>query len=187
MRIVGGRHRGRPLGAPEGRAVRPTADRTRESLFNILCQGRIAVEDGNPLIDAQVLDAFAGTGALGLEALSRGAAGATFMENQAVSLTACRANVKALDEESASRIIQCNVLQPPPAREVCSIVLMDPPYNQDLPTPALIALNKAGWIAPQAIVVVELMAQENFSIPEGFEELDNRRYGKARLVFLRRP
>ncbi len=185
MRIVGGRHRGRPIDAPDGLTVRPTADRTRESMFNILCQGKLA-EEGNPLIDAQVLDAFAGTGALGLEALSRGAAKVTFLENLAASLTACRANVKSLGEENASDVLQADVLRPPPAREACSIILMDPPYNQDLPRPAILALDAAGWIAPAALVVVELMAQESFEVPEGFEELDNRKYGKARLIFLRR-
>ncbi|WP_282607504.1 16S rRNA (guanine(966)-N(2))-methyltransferase RsmD [Pelagibius sp. Alg239-R121] len=184
MRIVGGRHRGRPLDAPDGLTVRPTADRTRESMFNILCQGKLA--DGNPLVDARVLDAFAGTGALGLEALSRGAAKVTFLENQAASLKACRANIKALNEEDSSEILQGDVLRPPPAREACSIVLMDPPYNQDLPHPAIVALNEAGWIAPSAIVAVELMAQESFTPPDGFEELDNRKYGKARVIFLRR-
>ncbi|TQV83436.1 16S rRNA (guanine(966)-N(2))-methyltransferase RsmD [Denitrobaculum tricleocarpae] len=185
MRIVGGRHRGRPIDAPDGLTVRPTADRTRESMFNILCQGKLA-EEGNPLIDAQVLDAFAGTGALGLEALSRGAAKVTFLENLAASLTACRANVKSLGEENTSDVLQADVLRPPPAREACSIILMDPPYNQDLPRPAILALDAAGWIAPAALVVVELMAQESFEVPEGFEELDNRKYGKARLIFLRK-
>ncbi len=185
MRIVGGRHRGRPLEAPDGLAVRPTADRTRESMFNILCQGKLA-ENGNPLIDAKVLDAFAGTGALGLEALSRGAAKVTFLENQAASLKACRANIKSLGEEDASEILQGDVLRPPPAKAACDVILMDPPYNQDLPRPAIIALNSAGWIAADAILVVELMAQESFEVPEGFEELDNRKYGKARLIFLRK-
>ena len=185
MRIVGGRHRGRPLDAPDGLAVRPTADRTRESMFNILCQGKLA-EGSNPLIDAQVLDAFAGTGALGLEARSRGAAKVTFLENQAASLKACRANVKSLGEEDSCEIIQGDVLRPPPAKQACTIILMDPPYNQDLPRPAITALTAAGWIASDAIVVVELMTQESFETPEGFEELDNRKYGKARLIFLRR-
>lgn len=186
MRIVGGRHRGRPIDAPDGPAVRPTADRTRESMFNILCQGKLAAEDGNPLIDAHVLDAFAGSGALGLEALSRGAAKVTFMENLAASLKACRANVTSLGEDSASDVLQADVLRPPPAREACSVVLMDPPYNQDLPRPAILALDAAGWLTPGALVVVELMAQESFEAPEAFEELDNRKYGKARLIFLRK-
>ncbi len=186
MRIVGGRHRGRPIDAPDGLSVRPTADRTRESMFNILCQGKLAAEEGNPVPDAHVLDAFAGSGALGLEALSRGAAKVTFLESLPASLTACRANIKALGEDNACEVLQGDVLRPPAAREACSIILMDPPYNQDLPNPAILALDAAGWIAPAAIVIVELMAQESFEAPAGFEELDNRKYGKARLIFLRK-
>jgi 16S rRNA (guanine966-N2)-methyltransferase len=192
MRIVGGRHRGRRLEAPGGTALRPTADRTRESLFNILCQGKLdwrpnRQESGNPLTGARVLDAFAGTGALGLEALSRGAGFVTFMENQAAALNSCQNNIEALDEAERSELRRCDVLRPPPAKEPCELVVMDPPYNQDLAPPALVALQQAGWLAPGALATIELMATEPFTPPEGFEALDERKYGKARLVFLRGP
>ena len=207
MRIVAGRHRGRRLEAPAGMAVRPTADRTREALFNILTQGKLpwrapvggqgvggqAVEErgaerrANPLAGARALDAFAGTGALGLEALSRGAAFVTFMENQAAALAACRNNIALLEETARSEALRCDVLRPPPAPAPCDLVLMDPPYNQGLASPALAALEAAGWLAPGALGVVELMAKESFAPPEGFETLDERKYGKARLVFLRAP
>jgi 16S rRNA (guanine966-N2)-methyltransferase len=222
MRIVAGRHRGRRLEAPAGMAVRPTADRTREALFNILTQGKLpwrapvreqgagrqAVKEqgvaeqgaegqgaeghdserrGNPLAGARALDAFAGTGALGLEALSRGAVFVTFMENQAAALTACRNNIALLEETARSQALRCDVLRPPPAPAPCDLVLMDPPYNQGLAAPALAALEAAGWLAPGALAVVELMAKEPLALPEGFEALDERKYGKARLVFLRAP
>ena len=206
MRIVGGRLRGRRLEAPGGTTLRPTADRTREALFNILCQGKLdwrpnkqanqqedaAAPGGNPLAGARVLDAFAGTGALGLEALSRGAGFVTFMENQAAALNACRHNIDALDaaahgEAAQTELLRCDVLRPPPAKGPCELVLMDPPYNQDLAPPALAALHRAGWLAPGALATVELMATEPFTPPEGFETLDERKYGKARLVFLRAP
>ncbi len=212
MRIVAGRHRGRRLEAPAGMAVRPTADRTREALFNILTQGKLPWRTpvggqgvggqgvarqraegqdsegrGNPLAGARALDAFAGTGALGLEALSRGAAFVTFMENQAVALAACRNNIALLEETARSQALRCDVLRPPPAPAPCDLVLMDPPYNQGLAAPALAALEAAGWLAPGALGVVELMAKEPFALPEGFEALDERKYGKARLVFLRAP
>ncbi len=217
MRIVAGRHRGRRLEAPAGMAVRPTADRTREALFNILTQGKLpwrapvggqgvdgqggggqggggqgaegqgAERRGNPLAGARALDAFAGTGALGLEALSRGAAFVTFMENQAAALAACRNNIALLEETVRSQALRCDVLRPPPAPAPCDLVLMDPPYNQGLAAPALAALEAAGWLAPGALGVVELMAKEPFAPPEGFEALDERKYGKARLVFLRAP
>ncbi len=192
MRIVGGRHRGRRLGAPGGMALRPTADRTREALFNILCQGKLdwrpnRPEGGDPLAGARVLDAFAGTGALGLEALSRGAGFVTFMENQAAALNSCQNNIEALDEAERSELRRCDVLRPPPGKAPCELVLMDPPYNQDLAPPALAALQAAGWLAPGALATIELMAKEPFTPPAGFETLDERKYGKARLVFLRAP
>ncbi len=192
MRIVGGRHRGRRLEAPGGMALRPTADRTREALFNILCQGKLdwrpnRQEGDNPLAGARALDAFAGTGALGLEALSRGAGFVTFMENQAAALNACRHNIDALDETAHTELLRGDVLRPPPAKAPCELVLMDPPYNQDLAPPALAALHRAGWLAPGALAAVEFMAQEPFTPPKGFETLDERKYGKAKLVFLRAP
>ena len=193
-------------------ALRPTADRTREALFNILTQGKLpwrapvggigaggqgaegqgaesqgAERSGNPLAGARALDAFAGTGALGLEALSRGAGFVTFMENQAAALDACRHNIDALGEAAQTELLRGDVLRPPKVVAPCELVLMDPPYNQDLAPPALAALRAAGWLAPGALATVELMAQEPFTPPEGFETLDERRYGKARLVFLRAP
>lgn len=190
MRIVAGRHRGRRLEAPEGGAVRPTADRTREAMFNILTQGRLPWRDTPPgaaeaLAGVRVLDAFAGTGALGLEALSRGAAHVFFMESQAAALAACRRNVAALGEDSRSTVMQADVLRPPRADAPCHLVLMDPPYGQGLAPPALTALQAAGWLAADAMIVVELMAREPFEPPDGFETLDARKYGAARLVFLR--
>ncbi len=192
MRIVGGRHRGRRLEAPGGMALRPTADRTREALFNILCQGKLdwrpnGQEGDNPLAGARALDAFAGTGALGLEALSRGAGFVTFMENQAAALNTCQSNIEALGEAAQAELLRCDVLRPPKTMAPCELVLMDPPYNQDLAPPALVALRTAGWLAPGALATVELMATEPFAPPEGFETLDERKYGKARLVFLRAP
>ncbi len=202
MRIVGGRLRGRRLEAPGGMALRPTADRTREALFNILCQGKLhwrpeagsgaEAPGGNPLAGARALDAFAGTGALGLEALSRGASFVTFMENQAAALNACRRNIDALDEAAhtgaaRTELLRADVLRPPKAKAPCELVLMDPPYNQDLAPPALAALHRAGWLAPGALAAVELMAKEPFTPPAGFKTLEERKYGKARLVFLRAP
>lgn len=183
MRIVAGRHRGRTLIAPEGLAVRPTADRTREAIFNVLTQGKLA-GGGNPLVGARVLDAFAGTGALGLEALSRRAARVAFMESQAAALATLRANLESLEETERAEVLAIDVLRPPPAPEACAIVLMDPPYNQGLAAPALTALAGSGWIALDAIVAVELMKAEAFVAPKGFELRDQRGYGKAKVAFL---
>ena len=189
MRIVGGRHRGRRIEAPAGLAVRPTADRTREAMFNILTQGKLPWPDGladagNPLLGARVLDAFAGSGALGLEAASRGAAHVTFMEDQAAAIAACRDNIGRLGEHDRCDVIAADVLRPPPAAEPCDVVLMDPPYGLGLAGPALEALRAAGWIVPGTIVVVELLSKEEFAAPAGFAPVDSRKYGKARLEFL---
>jgi len=184
MRIVAGRNRGRSLYTPDDLAVRPTADRTREALFNILTSGKLSRE-GNPrLPEARVLDAFAGTGALGLEALSRGAAEAVFMENYAPAIEICRANIASLGEGERGRLLACDVLHPRPAPAPCDLVFLDPPYNQGLAEKAVQALLKAGWIAPGTLVCVELMKSEPFEVPAGFTELDACTYGKAKLVFL---
>lgn len=185
MRIVAGRHRGRSLETPDDLAVRPTADRTREALFNILTSGKLSGEASHRLPEARVLDAFAGTGALGLEALSRGAAEAVFMENYAPAIEICRANIAKLGEAERARLIACDVLHARRAPAPCNLVFLDPPYNQGFAEKAIASLLKAGWIAPGTLVCVELMKAEPFEIPDGFTELDARTYGKAKLVFLK--
>ena len=189
MRIVAGRHRGRKLVAPAGLDVRPTGDRAREALFDILSSGRLT--DGeSTLAGAVVLDAFAGSGALGLEALSRGAVHAVFMENHAPAVAALERNIAGLDEGERTEVLRADVLRPPrPAGPVrsggCTLALLDPPYNQGLAAPALAALAEAGWLAPGALVSVELMAKEPFEPPVGFTTLETRKYGKARIEILR--
>jgi len=185
MRIVGGRHRGRPLKAPEGLDARPTADRTRESLFNLLEHGRLARE-GSPLADAVVLDAFCGTGALALEALSRGAARAYGLDAGAPALDAARANAAALGEAAAFKAARGDALRPPPASEPASLVLMDPPYGKGMGAEAIAALDRAGWIAPGAVLSLETSAKERFEPPPGFTLEDERRYGRAKLWLMRR-
>ena len=185
MRVVGGRHRGRRLIAPPGEAVRPTSDRAREALFNILSHGDFA-SAGSPFADENVLDAFAGTGALGIEALSRGAARAAFIETDRAALAALRRNLAELDEEDAADIVPGDATRPPRASYAASLALLDPPYRSGLAAPALAALAQMGWLTPRALAVVELAAKEPFSPPAGFAMIDERRYGAAKLVFLRR-
>jgi 16S rRNA (guanine966-N2)-methyltransferase len=185
MRIVGGRHRGRRLWAPPGEAVRPTSDRAREALFDILSHGRFAAS-GLPFAGKTVLDAFAGTGALGLEALSRGAARAVFIDNGAAALAALRRNVAALGESERAHILPGDATRPPRAGEACALVFIDPPYRSGLAGPALAALDTAGWLAPAALVVVETAARERTPPPEGFMLVDERVYGAARLTFFRK-
>ena len=185
MRIVAGRHRGRRLLTPPGETVRPTSDRAREALFNILSHGRPAAE-GIPFAESAVLDAFAGTGALGLEALSRGAAEAVFIEQDREALVVLRQNIAALGEDARARVVPGDATRPPRAAVACALAFLDPPYRSGLAAAALGALDAAGWLAPEALAVVELAAREELAPPAGFFLLDERVYGAARLAFLRR-
>ena len=179
MRIIAGAWRGRKLVAPEGEGTRPTADRVRQALFDRLLHaawaGREAVED------AHVLDAFAGTGALGLEALSRGAARAVFIEKEPAALKARRLNVAAA--EGRGRVLAGDALRPPPGQP-CSLVFLDPPYGSGLIGPAVAALSRAGWIASDALIVAELGHEE--TPPAEALEADWT-HGTARMVAWRAP
>jgi 16S rRNA (guanine966-N2)-methyltransferase len=183
MRIVAGKHRGRRIVTPAGDIVRPTSERAREALFNILAHGRFAPA---PIFeDARVLDVFAGTGAFGLEALSRGARFATFIEKDRDAREALAANIKALGESGRTRLLAVDATLPPRADGSYNLVFLDPPYRSGLAAPALEALARTGWLSPDALVIVELAARSGFEPPAGFETLEERRYGAGRLVFLR--
>ena len=185
MRIVGGSQRGRRLVAPSGEAVRPTSDRAREALFNILSHGDFA-GSGLPFAERPVLDAFAGTGALGLEALSRSASAAVFIESDRGALAALRRNIGALGEEDRAHIVGGDATRPPRAAFACALAFLDPPYKSGLAAPALAALTAAGWLTPDALAVIEVAAREELPMPAGFTIIDERVYGAARLVFLGR-
>lgn len=184
MRIVAGKHRGRRLEAPVGRDVRPTTDRTRQSLFNILTHGDWA-DERDSVEGAVVLDGFCGTGALGLEALSRGAATVLFLDKARASLDLARANAATLGETEACRFILGDAVRPPSAPMAADLVFLDPPYGQNLAPAALLALAEAGWVAPGALVVVEVGERDPFPLLHGFPGLDERRYPQARIIFLR--
>lgn len=183
-RIIAGRHRGRRLLAPAGPGTRPTADRVRQALFDVLWHAPWA---GRGAVDgARVLDAFAGTGAMGLEALSRGAAHATFLENDGAALRALRLNVAACREEGSCAVLAADAARPPRASAPCGLVFLDPPYGRGLVGEALAALSAAGWVAPGALVCAETEASAGpFPAPPGFAPLAERAHGAARVVFLR--
>lgn len=191
MRIVAGRHRGRAIQAPADDSVRPTSDRVRENLFNILAHGKLSA-DGTPLLaEARVLDAFAGSGALGLEALSRGAAHAVFLEQDMTALECLNRNVTALGEGKHATLVQADACHPPPPGKVRGdpaprdLVFLDPPYLSGLAAKALAALAASGWLADGALAVAELDAKDAFVPPAGFTLADERRYGRTRIVLLR--
>ncbi len=183
VRIIAGKWRGKKLITPKGLNVRPTSDRGKGALYDLLIHGKPAAR-GFKLRDAQVLDAFAGTGALGLEALSRGAAQVTFMENAKASQRAISANVSACQADSVVNLIETDVLAAPRATSPCGLIHLDPPYGKGLVSAALQRLETNGWIASGAICCAELGKDETLQIPEGFRQLEDRRYGAARIVIL---
>ena len=173
--------RGRALMAPKSQAIRPTADRLRESLFNILTH---AYED--PVTGARVLDLFAGTGALGIEALSRGASFALFVDDGAEARALLRANVEALGLGGATRVFRRDATKLGPVHPVepFSLAFLDPPYGQALAEKALASAQAGGWLSPDALAVVE-EASGVFKPPQKFEEIERRPYGDSELIFLR--
>lgn len=182
MRIVGGRLRGRALAAPKSQAIRPTADRLRESLFNILMH---AYDD--PLTDARVLDLFAGTGALGLEAVSRGAAFALFIDDGAEARALLRQNVEALSLAAVTRIFRRDATRLGPAHPVepFSLTFLDPPYGKGLAEKALTSAREGGWLTDDALIVVEESADAGFTAPDGYQEIERRRYDDTEFTILR--
>jgi len=180
MRIIAGAWRGRALVAPPGQATRPTADRVRQALFDMLLHapwgGRDTVEG------AQVLDIFAGTGAFGLEALSRGAALATFVENDRAALTALRANIATCRAQDHTTVIAIDALATPPG-EPAALIFLDPPYRQDLVPRALARLRTTGRITPGALIVAET-ARDELS-PTSTPLLAERTHGAARVSIWR--
>ena len=182
MRVVGGRLRGRNLAAPSSQAIRPTADRLRESLFNILIHAY-----SNPLENARVLDLFAGTGALGIEAISRGAAFALFVDNGAEARALLRNNVEALGLGGVTKVFRRDATNLGPAHpmEPFALVFLDPPYAKKLAEKALASLRDGGWLTKDALLVVEEAKAAEFVAPEGFEEQERRVYDDTEFVFLR--
>lgn len=183
MRIIAGKHRGRGIGVPAGVDIRPTADRARQAVFDVLAHHPETA--GRLLAGAIVLDAFAGTGAMGLEALSRGAERAVFIDNATAALACIRANVKALGEIARAAALLGDATRPPRAQTPVTLAFLDPPYGMGLAEAALEALAAEGWFAPGAVIVVEQEARDEMEPPAGFTGFDARRYGRARFLFLR--
>ncbi len=180
MRIIGGEFSGRRLATPKGRDTRPTADRTRESLFNIL-----AAREDVEFKDARVIDLFAGSGALGFEALSRGAAIALFVETDAAARGAIRDNIEKLGLFGATRIHRRSATalgaKPASVGPPFTLAFIDPPYGRDLVEPTLAALRDGAWLAPGAVVIVEQGKDEPPAVADRFEETDRRIYGAAQI------
>lgn len=183
MRVVGGMHRGRALATPQHDGLRPTSDRVRESVFNILLHG---VPDFS-LEGARVIDLFAGTGALGIEALSRGAAYCLFVEEAPEARALIRTNIEALHLTGTTRIFRRDATDLGPAgnMEPYALAFLDPPYGKGLGEKGLIALRDGKWLVPGAVVVLEERENSEITLPEGFTEFDRRSWGDTQAIFVR--
>jgi 16S rRNA (guanine966-N2)-methyltransferase len=185
MRIVSGRFRGKAIAAPQGLTARPTSDRARQAIFNILEHAAWSA----PLHEARAIDLFAGSGALGLEAISRGAAFCLFVETDEAARGAIRENVEALGLFGATRVHRRDAtdlgVRPGGADEAFDLAFLDPPYRKGLGELALARLLAGNWLKPGATCVVERAADEGELLAPGYERLDQRVYGAAKVVFLR--
>src|SRR6218665_1049297 len=185
MRIVSGQFRGKTLASPSGLATRPTSDRARQAVFNILEHA-----SWRPYIlpeNAHVLDIFAGTGALGLEALSRGASDAVFIEQSAEALQALRQNIDSIKIGKQAQVLRMDAVRPtarPAQMAPRNLVFLDPPYGKNLGYAALHAFVAANWLAPDAVCVMEMSRKEPEPLPDGFTLTDTRHYGVAEVRFL---
>lgn len=182
MRIVGGHLKGRALKSPASSLTRPTSDRLRESLFNMLAHAY-----GDPCDGARVLDLFAGTGALGIEALSRGARFALFVEEAAEARGLIRDNVEALGLTGVTRIFRRDAtrLGPMGPGEPYGLAFCDPPYGRGLAEEAITAAAEGGWLAADALAIVEERTGA-FVTPDGFREIERRAYDESELTFIER-
>jgi 16S rRNA (guanine966-N2)-methyltransferase len=180
MRIISGKHRGRKIEFPReaGNIIRPTSDFAREAIFNILAHGKHGL-NGHTFEGKRVLDAFCGTGAFGLEALSRGAAHVTFIDQAREAILTARHNIARIHEEEHADFIQANATQLNKAKKPYDLIFLDPPYYGKLLEPALKTLHEGGWIAPDGIIVIEHDEKETVTIPPAFIAVDSRRYGRA--------
>jgi 16S rRNA (guanine966-N2)-methyltransferase len=181
MRIIGGRLKGRVLQSPPDGEIRPTSDRLRETIFNILAH---AYDD--PVSDAAVIDLFAGTGAMGLEALSRGARNVLFVEIAGKARALIRANVDALGLGGVAQIFRRDArkLGPAPQGKSFSLAFLDAPYGQHLAEQALVALRDGNWLSPQALLIVEEAAEAELFVPDDYRILETRVYGDSKIAIL---
>jgi 16S rRNA (guanine966-N2)-methyltransferase len=187
MRITGGSFGGRMLAAPRDERVRPTSDKVRQAIFNILAHNDFG--GGFALEGARAADLFAGTGALGIEALSRGASYCLFVDDDAESRALIRENVEAMQLTGASKIWRRDATKlgpmAPGAGGPFGLVFLDPPYRKGLAAPTLASLRDGGWLTEGAIIVAETAEDDDVPFADGFTPLDDRLYGETRVVIFR--
>lgn len=180
MRIVAGRFKGKKLQAPTGNTTRPTSDRAREGLFNILAHGSFAAK----LRGGRCVDLFAGSGAVGLEAISRGAASCAFFETDREALRCLSANIRVCDVEEISTVHRDSALFLRPVRQKHDLVFLDPPYSEEAVDQAVSAVLKAGYLADDGLLICQAHPDYQVSVPAEMTQVDDRRYGAARFILM---
>lgn len=188
MRVIAGKHRGRPLLSPSDKGIRPTASKMRSALFNILSSGGFLNEDGSNIIEgAKVIDLCCGTGALGIEAISRGASKAVFIDGSAEHLKLAWANICYLKEEEKSSLIRAKAEDLPKARDKFNLVFIDPPYFKKIADKALTSLIHKDWLEKGAVIAIEQAKIEDLSFSlEHYREITTRIYGNSKLTLLKK-
>ena len=184
MRIIAGKHRGRVIGRPPSMITRPTMDRVRESIFNMLTHSDIENKI-DYIQDAMVLDAYAGSGALGLEALSRGAKYIYFFDKNTRALATVRENAWSMGEAETTKIMKADATKPPASSQPMDLILLDPPFGKNLVAICLPALLKAGWIDQNSLIVAEIATREQLNLPENFSIIREKIYGTAQVFFIK--
>jgi len=186
MRIIAGKHKGRriELGKNVGDAIRPTSDFAREAIFNILAHGKHGL-NGHTFEGQRVLDVFCGTGAFGLEALSRGAAEVTFIDKAREAISTVRQNAERFGEIDAVDFVLADASKLSRARKTYSLVFLDPPYFGKLIPPTLLSLHAGGWLDKESLIVIEHDAKEAVELPKDFSVIDERKYGRAMVKLLK--
>jgi len=186
LRIIGGKLSGRKIEAPRGRTTRPTSDRVREAIFNIIAHHDWGKAIGNPLSKTDVLDAFCGTGALAFEALSRGCINATLFDMDPQALRIAKSNAEKLGLTKTCNIMRMDATRPPRAQKSHHLVFLDPPYGKDLIAPSLAALDGQGWIGKHTLVLAETASDNEPALPDQFTLILSRIYGDTAAHFIAR-
>jgi 16S rRNA (guanine966-N2)-methyltransferase len=184
LRIIAGKYKGKKLSSPDNTTIRPTKEIAKEGLFSILQSDKFAKNGKRLLSDALVLDLFCGSGALAIEAISRGAAKACLIDNEDLSIEIARKNVRAISETTNITIFRADATNLPKSRERYNLVFIDPPYGQNLIDVALKEIASKHWLAPGAIIVCECAKEDKPVIGDNYMLIEERKYGKSKFIIL---
>lgn len=184
MRIIAGKHRGRRIMSLESKTVRPTTGKAREAIFSILTSGNFLHDGISILEDATVIDICCGTGAVGLEALSRGAGKVIFIDSDPTAIDLVKYNLKAFGEDDHAKTLRSDATMLPMAQQRCQVAFVDPPYEKGLAMPILKSLSTRGWLEKGAVIICEMSRREDITLPEGYTELSQRQYGRTKVLIL---